>query len=115
MLPQSGGKGAANRRRIQPFLEIDHGARRGAGDSLDGLDFGNYKLPERPTSAASTRTITSYGPVRTSAVPTPRIRPSYLCLFRDLGSDENVSFDENHRIALPHLPVTAFYAPVPPG
>lgn len=29
-----------------PSLEMDHGARQGAGDSLDGLDFGNDKLPE---------------------------------------------------------------------
>lgn len=25
---------------------MDHGARQGAGDSLDGLDFGNDKLSE---------------------------------------------------------------------
>jgi len=30
----------------KPSLEMDHGARQGAGDSLDGLDFGNDKLPE---------------------------------------------------------------------
>ncbi len=27
-------------------LEMDHGAGKGAGDSPDGLDFGNDKLPE---------------------------------------------------------------------
>lgn len=26
---------------------MEHGARQGAGDSLDGLDFGNDQLPER--------------------------------------------------------------------
>ena len=37
---------AADRAADQPSLEMDHGARQGAGNSLDGLDFGNDKLPE---------------------------------------------------------------------
>lgn len=41
------GQGAANRGRIQPLpLEMHHGACQGADDSIDGLDFGNDKLPE---------------------------------------------------------------------
>jgi hypothetical protein len=75
---------------------MEHGARQGAGDSLDGLDFANDKLPESINVCglhAHNHVVRAGKDVGgANAGDTAELR-GYLWRFRDLGLDENVSFD----------------------
>ena len=75
---------------------MDYGAGQGAGDSLDGLDFGNDKLPKSINVCGLymrdyvVRAGKDVGGA--NAGDAAQLR-GYPCLFRDLGLDQNVSFD----------------------
>jgi hypothetical protein len=75
---------------------MDHGARQGAGDSLDGLDFGNDKLPESINVCglhAHNDVVRAGEDVGGGNARDAAELRGYLRLFCDLGLDENVSFD----------------------
>ena len=84
---------------------MDYGARQGAGDSLNGLDFVNDKLPESINVCRLHPHNHVVGAGKdvggANARDTAELR-GYSCLFRDLGLDENVSFD--HCFSLKALP-----------
>lgn len=75
---------------------MDYGARQGAGDSLDGLDSGNDKLPESINVCGLHAHYHVVGAGKdvggANAGDTAKLR-GYPCLFRDLGLDQNVGFD----------------------